>query len=61
MRAKKMGTTIIAAVFDGGVVLGARSRAKEGPIVAVKDEEKVRDIADNILCLGAARPRTPTA
>jgi 20S proteasome subunit beta 2 len=52
-RARKTGTTIAAAVFEGGVVLGADSRATAGPIVAVKEEEKIHYIADNILCLGA--------
>jgi 20S proteasome subunit beta 2 len=52
-KTKKTGTTIAAVIFDGGVVLGADTRATEGPIVAVKEEEKIHYIADNILALGA--------
>ena len=49
----KTGTTICACVFDGGVVLGADSRATAGPLVAVKEEPKIHYIADNIWCCGA--------
>ncbi|KAK8889223.1 hypothetical protein M9Y10_033969 [Tritrichomonas musculus] len=49
----KTGTTIAAAVFDGGVVLGADTRATAGPVVAVKDEYKIHYISDNIWCCGA--------
>ena len=49
----KTGTTICAAVFDGGVVLGADTRATAGPVVAVKDEFKIHYISDNIWCCGA--------
>jgi len=49
----KTGTTICAAIFDGGVVLGADTRATAGPIVAVKDEMKIHYIADKIWCCGA--------
>nr|AIF54499.1 20S proteasome subunit beta 2 [Tritrichomonas foetus] len=49
----KTGTTIAAAVFDGGVVLGADTRATAGPVVAVKDEFKIHYISDNIWCCGA--------
>ncbi|EAY00796.1 Family T1, proteasome beta subunit, threonine peptidase [Trichomonas vaginalis G3] len=47
------GTTIAAAIFDGGVVLGADTRATAGPIVAVKDEMKLHYISDNIWVCGA--------
>lgn len=49
----KTGTTIAAACFDGGVVLGADTRATAGHVVAVKDEFKIHYISDNIWCCGA--------
>lgn len=53
MQHLKTGTTIAAAIFDGGVVLGADTRATAGPIVAVKDEMKLHYISDNIWVCGA--------
>jgi len=50
---KKTGTTIVGVVFDGGVVLGADTRATEGDTVADKNCEKIHYIADNIWCCGA--------
>ena len=47
------GTTIAAAIFKGGVVLGADTRATAGPVVAVKEEMKIHYISDNIWCCGA--------
>ena len=52
-RFMKTGTTIAACIFDGGVVLGADTRATGGPIVMVKDEFKIHYISDNIWCCGA--------
>ena len=52
-RAKKTGTTIVGVIFDGGVVLGADTRATEGDTVADKNCEKIHFIADNIWCCGA--------
>ncbi|KAN0041024.1 hypothetical protein ACTFIV_003560 [Dictyostelium citrinum] len=49
----KTGTTIVGVVYKGGVVLGADTRATEGPIVADKNCEKIHYIADNIYCCGA--------
>ena len=49
----KTGTTIAAAIFDGGVILGADTRATAGPVVAVKDEFKIHYISENIWCCGA--------
>lgn len=49
----KTGTTIVGCVFAGGVVLGADTRATEGPIVCDKNCEKIHHIADNIWCCGA--------
>jgi len=50
---KKTGTTIVGIVFQDGVVLGADTRATEGPIVADKNCEKIHYIAPNIYCCGA--------
>lgn len=52
-RATKTGTTIVGCIFDGGVVLGADTRATEGSIVADKNCAKIHYIADNIYCCGA--------
>merc|ERR1719238_2550607 len=52
-RAKKTGTTIVGVVYDGGVVLGADTRATEGDTVADKNCDKIHYIADNIWCCGA--------
>ena len=49
----KTGTTIAGAVFKGGVVLGADTRATAGTIVAQKNCEKIHYIAPNIYCCGA--------
>lgn len=39
------GTTIVGCMFNDGIVLGADTRATEGPIVADKNCEKVRRAA----------------
>eukprot|EP00759_Apiculatamorpha_spiralis_P004461 PhF_6_TR12622/c1_g1_i1/m.19956/K02739/PSMB7; 20S proteasome subunit beta 2 len=49
----KTGTTIVGAVFNGGVVLGADTRATNGPLVADKNCEKIHFMAPNIMCCGA--------
>lgn len=49
----KTGTTIVGVCFKGGVVLGADTRATEGPIVCDKNCEKIHFIASNIYCCGA--------
>jgi 20S proteasome subunit beta 2 len=51
--AMKTGTTIVGVTCKGGVVLGADTRATNGPIVADKNCEKIHYIADNIYCCGA--------
>ncbi|KAH8799580.1 proteasome subunit [Flagelloscypha sp. PMI_526] len=51
--ATSTGTTIVGAVFEGGVILGADTRATEGPIVADKNCEKIHYITDSIRCCGA--------
>ena len=44
----KTGTTIAAITYNGGVVLGADTRATAGPVVAVKDVFKIHYISENI-------------
>jgi 20S proteasome subunit beta 2 len=51
--AYKTGTTIVGLVFNGGVVLGADTRATGGSIVCDKNCEKIHYIAPNIYCCGA--------
>jgi 20S proteasome alpha/beta subunit len=41
-KATSTGTTIVGCIYKDGVVLGADTRATEGPIVADKNCEKVR-------------------
>lgn len=50
---RKTGTTIAGVIFNGGVVLGADTRATAGPVVFDKNCQKIHYIADNILCCGA--------
>lgn len=52
-KAKKTGTTIAGVQFKGGLVLGADTRATEGPIVADKNCAKIHYMAPNIYCCGA--------
>lgn len=52
-KALKTGTTIVGVVFDGGVVLGADTRATEGDTVADKKCMKIHYLAPNIRCCGA--------
>ncbi|KAJ1659129.1 proteasome core particle subunit beta 2 [Dispira simplex] len=52
-KATKTGTTIVGLIFKDGVVLGADTRATEGPIVADKNCEKIHYIAPNMYCCGA--------
>jgi len=52
-KVKKTGTTIAGIIFKDGVVLGADTRATEGPIVCDKNCEKIHYIAPNIYCCGA--------
>ena len=58
---KKTGTTIVGVVYDGGIVLGADTRATEGDTVADKNCEKIHYIADNIWCCGAGTSAGKTA
>ena len=50
--ARKTGTTICGVVFDGGIVLGADTRATSN-LVVDKNCEKIHYIAPNIYCCGA--------
>ena len=50
---RKTGTTICGVVFNGGVVLGADTRATEGPLVADKNCNKLHRISNNIYAAGA--------
>lgn len=52
-RATSTGTTIVGLIYKDGVVLGADTRATEGPIVADKNCEKIHYISDHIRCCGA--------
>ena len=45
-KATSTGTTIVGCLFKDGIVLGADTRATEGPIVADKNCEKVCLFAD---------------
>ena len=47
------GTTLAGIIFKDGVILGADTRATNGPIVADKNCEKIHYISDNIFCCGA--------
>lgn len=47
------GTTIVGLKYADGIVLGADTRATQGPIVADKNCEKIHYIAPNIWCGGA--------
>ncbi|KAI3766820.1 hypothetical protein L2E82_16894 [Cichorium intybus] len=49
----KTGTTIVGLILKNGVILGAYTRATEGPIVADKNCEKIHYMAPNIYCCGA--------
>lgn len=52
-KATSTGTTICGLIYKDGVVLGADTRATEGPIVADKNCQKIHYIAPNIYCCGA--------
>jgi len=52
-KATKTGTTIVGLIYKDGIVLGADTRATNGPMVADKNCEKIHYIAPNIYCCGA--------
>lgn len=47
-RATSTGTTIVGLIYKDGLVLGADTRATEGPIVADKNCEKIHYLAPNL-------------
>lgn len=47
-KAIKTGTTIVGIIYKDGVILGADTRATEGPIVADKNCEKIHYLAKNM-------------
>lgn len=47
-KAIKTGTTIVGITYKDGVILGADTRATEGPIVADKNCEKIHYLAKNM-------------
>jgi len=49
----KTGTTIAGIIFKDGVILGADTRATEGPIVSDKNCSKIHHLAKNMYCCGA--------
>jgi len=51
--ATSTGTTIVGCLFKDGIVLGADTRATEGPIVADKNCEKIHYLTESIRCCGA--------
>ncbi|VDL77713.1 unnamed protein product [Nippostrongylus brasiliensis] len=52
-RVRSTGTTIVAATYKGGLVMGADSRATAGNIIADKHCEKVHYLTDSIYACGA--------
>eukprot|EP01095_Lingulamoeba_sp_RSL-Kostka_P003971 TRINITY_DN15082_c0_g1_i1.p1 TRINITY_DN15082_c0_g1~~TRINITY_DN15082_c0_g1_i1.p1 ORF type:complete len:273 (-),score=100.36 TRINITY_DN15082_c0_g1_i1:144-962(-) len=50
---KKTGTTICGIICGDHIILGADTRATEGPIVCDKNCEKIHYISENIYCCGA--------
>ncbi|CAM9171661.1 unnamed protein product [Ectocarpus fasciculatus] len=52
-RAMKTGTTIAGVIFEGGVVLGADTRATGGKTVCDRNCDKIHILASNIACCGA--------
>mmetsp|Transcript_16387 Transcript_16387/g.53529 ORF Transcript_16387/g.53529 Transcript_16387/m.53529 type:complete len:240 (+) Transcript_16387:78-797(+) len=47
----RTGTTIMAACFDGGVILGADSRTTTGTYVANRVTDKITPLCDNVFIL----------
>lgn len=52
-RLTSTGTTIVAVSYEGGLVMGADSRATAGNIIADKHCEKVHKITESIYACGA--------
>ena len=45
------GTTILAVVYDGGVVLGADSRVSTGTYISNRASDKIASLTDNVYLL----------
>ena len=45
------GTTIVAVVYNGGVVLGADSRVSTGTYISNRASDKITPLADNVYLL----------
>ena len=55
-----MQTTIMAAAFDGGVVMGADSRTSTGSYVANRTTDKITPLAERIyICRSVVLHRSP--
>lgn len=52
-KATSTGTTIVGLIYKDGVVLGADTRATEGPIVADKNCRKIHYLTPQMYCCGA--------
>lgn len=52
-KATSTGTTIVGLIYADGVVLGADTRATQGPIVGDKNCEKIHYLTESIRCCGA--------
>jgi len=52
-RLQKTGTTLAGCTFEGGVVMGADTRATSGDTIAEKRCFKVHRITNNIYCCGS--------
>lgn len=52
-KATSTGTTIVGLVYKDGIVLGADTRATEGPIVADKNCKKIHYLTSSMYCCGA--------
>ncbi|KAI8034057.1 proteasome subunit beta type-7 [Drosophila gunungcola] len=52
-KAVRTGTSIVGIICQDGVILGADTRATEGPIVSDKNCSKIHHLQDHIYCCGA--------
>ncbi|XP_062140500.1 proteasome subunit beta type-7 [Drosophila sulfurigaster albostrigata] len=52
-QAVRTGTSIVGIIYKDGVILGADTRATEGPIVSDKNCSKIHRLQQHIYCCGA--------
>ncbi|XP_017009041.2 proteasome subunit beta type-7 isoform X1 [Drosophila takahashii] len=52
-KAIRTGTSIVGIIYKDGVILGADTRATEGPIVSDKNCSKIHHLQNHIYCCGA--------